>query len=1022
MLYFEKALTNTEQFMKKNILFFLLCLVSAYSYGQTITGVVTDTQGEALPGVSVTKANGTAGTTTDVSGKYTIAAQKGDILHFSFIGMVDKTITVQNESIIDVTLESDLKQLGEVVVTAFGVNKEKRTLGYSIQSIDSKDIVEGNQTNVVNTLQGKIAGVTVSNSGGAPGASSVIMIRGGTSLTGNNQPLIIVDGIPIDNSTSSSLEVASINRASDLNPQDIESMTVLKGPAAAALYGIQAASGAVVITTKKGKAGKVTVSYNGIVSSNSVMGTPEIQNQYGMGEQILDAAGNITYNTESPYSWGPKINGGKTYDHLKEFYQNATSFNNNVSVSGGTDKSKTYFSLGNVTNNGVIPTTSYNKTSFRLTNNTKVNDRLNVGATANYLKTDINSTRQGNATGGSYSALLSYPVNVDILDYLNEDGSQKQFYPDQSFDNPYYSNEYNPANNNLNRFMGIINLDYNMFKGFNLAYKFAADVYDQHNTSLTSEGSLVESRKGGAISQYERLSKRYTSNLIATYYADLSPDWNLNLLAGNTVEALNTKTDYLSGVNFVAPGIHNISNILKEDQSITETLSRRRGVAAFGEVKFGFKNALFINVTGRNDWSSTLPAAKRSFFYPSAGVAAVLTDLLNMNTDGALSFLKLRATYAQVGKDAPIGQLESYLSTNINGLASNGYTWNGVDVGNPSLEPEFTNSFEVGAEAKFFSNRVGVDLTYYTTKSDNQILTDIRVPPTAGTFYATLNGGAITNKGFEALVTIDALPSSSKLKWNTTLNFAHNESKVLELPGQIQEVYLSDSWTFLNSAAGAGILNGSLFALRGKRAVKDDNGNVIINPTGYPSLTDETYTDIDRQADFTLGITNSFNYKNFALSFLFDISVGNTVYNSTAAALAYYGVGAQTLDRGETTVIPGVMADGTPNTIAVTKDQNYYQSYYALLSDNFVEDGSFGRMRYINLSYQFDQKLFNNTPISGVQLFVTARNLFTITNYSGVDPEINAFGGGVLGAGSIGIDNLTTPNVKGFDAGLKVNF
>lgn len=1009
--------------MKRFVLIISILSISISSFGQLIKGKVTDLAGEALPGVSVKLEKSVSGTLTDISGNYEIAAKRGDVLTFTFVGMLKKSVTVGSESVLNVQLEEDVAQLGEVVVTAFGVNKEKRTLGYSIQGIDSKEITDGNQNNVINTLQGKIAGVSVTNSGGAPGASSVIMIRGGTSLTGSNQPLIIVDGIPIDNSTDVSSEISNINRASDINPQDIENITVLKGPAAAALYGIQAASGAVVITTKKGKAGKISINYNGSISTNKVLGIPDIQREYGQGEQIVGADGSITYNPESSLSWGERITSEvKTYNHLDEFYKTGFSYNNNISISGGTEKSRTFMSIGNLENKGVIPTTSYKKTSFRLSNNTKINEKLNVGATANYIVTDIKSTRQGSATGGSYNSLLAYPANVDIFDYLNADGTQKKFYADQQFDNPYWSNEHNPVTNDLNRFMGILNADYTIIDGLNLAYKFGVDFFDQHSRSLTSEGSLVENRQNGAISQYERISKRYTSNLIATYNVDLNSDFNLNVMAGHTAEFYNLRTDYLSGIGFVAPGIHNISNILRENQNITERISRRRGVALFGEAKLGYKDALFLNVTGRNDWSSTLPASQRSFFYPSVGVSAVLSSLLNMNTDGALSYLKVRSTFAQVGKDAPIGQLESYLATNINDFASDGYAWNGVDVGNPSLEPEFTNSFEIGAEARFFKNRLSLDVTYYNTVSDNQILIDIRVPPTTGTFYATLNGGSIKNQGVEALLNVRPLANSSKLEWNAILNFAANNSKVTELPGQIKEVYLSDSWTFLNSAAGAGVLDGSLFALRGKRVVRDANGNIIIGSTGYPTLTDQTYTDIDRQPDFTLGITNSFRYKNWGLSFLFDMSIGNTVYNSTASALAYYGVGKQTLDRGATDVITGVFADGSATTSELTKNQYYYQNYYSLLSDNFVEDGSYGRMRYVNLSYQFGKNILGNLPIRDIELYLTARNLFTITKYSGVDPEINAFGAGVVGAGSVGIDNLTTPNVKGFDFGIKVNF
>ncbi|WP_341221484.1 SusC/RagA family TonB-linked outer membrane protein [Polaribacter atrinae] len=987
-----------------------------------VKGKVTDNTGE-LPGVSVLIKGTKKGTSTDFDGMFSIKAEKGATIVFTSLGYKRKEVKV-NSATLNVTLEEDTNVLNEVVVTSFGVKRQKKSLGYAAQALKSEELLEGNQNNMVNTLQGKVSGVTVTSSGGAPGSSSVIMIRGGTSITGNNQPLMIVDGLPIDNSTDSSSEVASTNRASDLNPEDIESITVLKGPAAAALYGIQAAEGAVIITTKRGKEGVSKVFVSSSLSVDNVMGTPDIQQKYGQGEQIVQTDGSINYNLESPLSWGEAISPGtKTYNHIKDFYKTGITQNYFTSYTGGNAKGNTYFSIGNLDNQGIIPTTSYNKTTFRINQNSKISEKLTLSVLGNYVRTNITSTRQGNATGGSITSLLNYPSNVNVNDYIDADGAQKGFYTGQQSDNVYWSLENSPNTNELNRFIGSIGLDYAINENINLSYKFGADIYDQHSRRITANGSLNESREEGYISQYERLYKKYTSNFIATYSKKLSEKFELNLLAGNTIEDSNVRTDYLTGDGFLAPGIYNISNVSSENQTILERISRKRNIGVFGEVKLGYKEALFLNVTGRNDWSSTLPSKSRSFFYPSVGASAVLTDLFDIKSEGnGLNYLKLRSTWAQVGKDAPIGQLESYLVTQINGLGSTGYAYNGVDVGNAALEPEFTNSWEFGFDSNFLNNRLSFNATYYKSISDNQILSDIRVPPTAGTFYATLNGGEIENKGIEALLSVKLMPNTSEFQWDMNFNFGSNVTTVIDLPGELNEVYLSDSWTFLNSAAGAGVLDASLFSLRGKRAIKNENGEVLIGTDGYPTLTDETYADVDRQPDFTLGISSTLRYKNFGLSFLLDIVEGNTVYNATASALAYYGVGTSTLDRGATTIIPGIKADGTANDISVTKNQEYYQNYYALNSENFVEDGSYTRLRYVSLNYKLSKKLLDRLPISNLEFSLTGRNLLTITNYSGVDPEINAFGGGVPGAGSVGVDNLGTPNTKGFDLGLKLTF
>ncbi|MCL6217068.1 SusC/RagA family TonB-linked outer membrane protein [Zunongwangia pacifica] len=1018
------------QFKKPFLLLFLLFSIQIWAQDKEISGTVVDEDQIPLPGVNVRVKDSNMGTVTDFDGNFSLSIPDTDgvVIVFSSIGFTTQEIAVGNKTSFTISMEVDTESLNEVVVTSFGIERQKKALGYAVQEISSDEVLEGNKQNVVSGLQGKVSGVTIGNSGGAPGSSSVILIRGGTSITGDNQPLFVVDGIPIDNSTGSSLTVASINRAADLNPEDIESISVLKGPAAAALYGIQAAGGAVIITTKKGKAGSSTISYSGTFSVDNVLGTPDIQQKYGQGKQNLGPEG-FSYIEQSEFSFGSEVSSGtQTYDHIKDFYQTAITQNHNVSYSGGTEKSTMYLSIGDLSQEGVIDGTSYDKTSFKINTSSQINDKLTVGASANYIVSEIESTRQGNASGSSYGSLLSYPINIDIHDYYNEDGSQKMFYNDQTFDNPYWSLENSPNDNKVNRLLGIVNASYDFLNGFNISYKLGTDYFREFSKQVIGTGSLIENRAEGYISQFERENRRTTSNLIISYAKDITDDFSVDALVGNMVEDLKVHTVYTYGDGFMAPGIYSIGNVSKENQSILEIIRRRRAVGVFGEVKFAWKDALFLNFTGRNDWSSTLPKEDRSFFYPSIGTSAVLTDLLSqggndITSDNGLSYLKLRATWAQAGKDAPIGKLESFLGTNINSLASSAYTYNGVDIGNPELEPEFTDSYEIGFDSRFFKNRIGLDMSFYYMKSKNQILNDIRVPPSAGTFYTTLNGGSIENKGIEALLTAKLFSRESDFQWDMTYNLGVNKSDVKQLPGQLDNVYLSDSWTFSNTAAGAAILGGSLFGLRGDKPVRNENGELVIGANGIPEFETVIFEDVNRLPEWTLGITNNLSYKNFNLSFLLDIVQGQDAYNATKSALTYYGLAENTLNRtgNNLRVIEGVYADGSPNTTEIT-DQQYFQNYYSQNAENFIEDASFARLRYVTLAYDLPTVFLDKFNIVSAQLSVTGRNLFTITDYSGVDPEVNTYGAGIQGAGSMGIDNLGTPNTRGFDVGLRFKF
>ena len=1007
-------------------MFMVFIVQSLFAQSITVKGVVKSSEdGLPMPGVGIVSIkNASTGSVTDFDGNYEIKAAMNSVLVFSHVGFSTQKVVVTS-NVINVTLIAG-ESLNEVVITALGIKKERKSLGYAVQAVQAEDLLEGNQSSMVNGLQGKVSGVTIVNSGGSPGSSAIIMIRGGSSITGNNQPLFIVDGLPIDNSTSSSLEVASSNRASDINPDDIESISVLKGPAAAALYGIQAAEGAVIITTKKGKAGASVVTYSGSVSVDHILGTPNVQTLYGQGKQTVTTTG-TTIDTDSPLSWGNSTAGAPIFNNIDDFFETAITTNHTVSYSGGSEKSSVYFSIGDISQEGAIESTSYDKTSFRINASSEINKNLTVGMSANYITTKTNSTKQGNVSGSSFLSLLGYPANVNATDYLNADKSQQSYFLDQQFDNPYWSIENSPNTDEVNRLMGVVNLNYKFLENFNFTYKLGIDNYTQFNKKITGDGSLAENREDGYISQFESDHKILNSNLMLSFQKNITDNFSVDAMVGNAVEELDRRTTYTKGDGFQAPGIYSIGNVKIEDQSINELITRKRTVGVFGELKLGWQNALFLTATGRNDWSSTLPKDKRSFFYPSVGMSAVVSDLFkkagkDITSSNGLTYLQLRSTWARVGKDAPIGALESSLSTNINPLASSAYTYNGVDVGNPNLEPEFTNSFEIGLDARFFESRIGLDLTYYTSTSDNQILKDIRVPPTTGTFYATLNGGSIINKGIEALLSIKALPKSSKFQWDVDFNFGMNESKVNELPGFLNEVYLSDSWTFNSTAAGAAILDGSLFGLRGYRPQKNTNGDVVINANGLPTLAVETYNDVTRMPDWTLGISNAFSYKDFRLSFLLDIVQGVDVYNATESALVYYGLSTKTTNRNETIVLPGVTANGAANTVPVKMDQAFYQNYYYKNTENFIEDGSFTRLRYVTFTYKLPAEILEKSVFSSIEVYATGRNLVTITNYSGVDPEVNTFGAGISGAGSMSIDNLGTPNMKGVDLGLKVRF
>lgn len=1026
--------------MKRTLLFcmLLLCIMRVSAQTRTITGTVQSSENNVpLPNVSVTVKGSTKGAITGENGNYSIQAAAGQTLEYKFLGYQIVERVVGRENVINIVLTpTDANDMGDVVVTAMGIQRQRKALGYSVQEIKSDEILKNKNPNIINSLNGKIAGVNITNASGAPGASASIVIRGGTSLERDNQPLFVIDGMPMDNSTgqgdnsafdgSTNISTTNSNRAMDLNPEDIESISVLKGPAAAALYGLRAAAGAIVITTKKGKQGSVTVNLSSRFGTNWVNRLPQQQSIYKQGSYY-----NGTFTDQTTRSWGDKFQSGETiYDNLGNFFETAHAYDNSLAVSGGSATGNFYLSASNLYQTGIVPTTNFKRTTLRFNGEQKAGI-FTFGVNASYSSSSSRKTLTGSGLWGSQGSgymesIVAWPRNDDMKNWLNPEGTKRRLLPDLELDadvdNPYWIINRNPQNDKTNRIIGNVYTTAKITSWLDATYRLGIDQYLTEFSSFIAPGSSVKiAWQNGMLSETDRNYNYLNSTFMLNFHKNFS-NWETSLMVGTTSEDTYFKSNSMRAENFTIPTFTSVNNAEHQNQYLNQSITRKRLMGAYGDLRIGYKNYLFLTATGRNDWSSTLPIANRSFFYPSFSASFVFSELLPKSD--VFSFGKIRGSWAKVGKDAPAYQTNTYVfgpELTIGGGYRNSWT-----RGNNLLKPETTTSTEFGTELRFLKSRLGLDFTYYVNRSFDQILQP-RVSNATGYILSYVNTGTIENKGIEILINANPVKTTN-FNWTSIINLSHNKGVVKELPGALPILYVTD--VQVGNAKAASFNGGYFMGLSGSKWQTDSLGNLLLDwNTGYPLTSSLTTTLVgNREPDFIGGWNNVFTYKNWELSCLFDFRKGGDVYNGTEYLLTAYGLSKRTENRGETITMKGKSLNPATKLYEdverqVVANEKYYRDIYLNNAPFFIEDVNWVRLRSLSLAYTLPASLVHKTGfVKSASITATGNNLLLLTNYSGMDPETSAAGAGVVGSGSVGIDYAGVPNTAGFSIGLNVRF
>jgi TonB-linked SusC/RagA family outer membrane protein len=1017
----------------------LLLHLAVSAQMRTINGtILSDEDGKPIPGVTVANRQTKHSTQTNASGAYSIEAEPGQQLVFSFVGFGTRTITVSaDQTSVSARLSRSEKELDQVVVTALGIRRSKRALGYSANDVSGTDLAQTQRDNFVNALAGRVPGVTISGTSGMPGSSTSIQLRGVNSLSGSNQPLFVIDGLPVNNQTFNANTMVSqtenrtidfSNRISDLNPADIESLTILKGPEAAALYGIDAANGAIVITTRKGKSGKGSINYEYNYGIEKIGNLPEVPTVYQRG------ANGIVNNNVLGY-FGPKYpEGTQLYDNINNFFQTGRVNRHNISFEGGNSGFTYRLSGGYSSREGVVPSTKYDRLNISLSGTAQLFPKLRAETNLQYINTKNQKVSKG--ANSFYLSLLAFPQDQDMQAYLKPNGTRNRFTTlSTELENPFFDVNKNKLADNGNRVISNVAFIADPFKWLSMTARLGVDVANNEYTVLYHPES---NRAGGNTNGSINVANQNNRIVTLTYFAEARKNFfkdrlKTTLRAGSAVYDYNDKNYAQYGENFLEPDFNSINNTTITTQRSKQTFIQKRVIGAFGDFNINYNNTAYLTVTGRNDWSSTLPPESNSFFYPSVSGSFVFTELLkNSNITNYLTMGRIRGSVAQVGKDA-----RPYVTTPAlvaQGTTGGGYGYD-VTAPNPYLRPEKVTSREIGAELQFFKNRFSIDVSYYKSKSVNQIINDFRPSYATGYVLKVSNAGELENWGTELLVRGTPIQKKN-FTWDASVNYTKTGSRLNKLPEGVSEFYSSDTW-FLGNVRNGARLGGSLTTLTALQEYQYNNaGQLLIDPTtGLPLKTNAPAAwpiAGDRNPDFRMGISNSLTYKNLNLNFLFDIKKGGDVFNGTGLYMYNLGLHPRSLnDRESSLIFNGVLKDGLENsghptanniTIIPYYNNTFYSS--SIIDQEFIErDVNWVRLRDISLTYRLPARLLGFTKvIKTASVGVTATDLFMWTNYTGGDPGVNGTSVATGGSGSMGMDYGNLPLPKTYNFNIRIGF
>lgn len=954
------------------------------------------------------------------------------------------TVSYAQKSKVDTAGTKDIEG---VVVTALGIKREKKAIGYSVSQVGGNDIQKSGESNIIQGLAGKVAGVQVTGTAGTPGASSRIVIRGQKSILLSSQPLIVLDGQIIDNSynnnAGSGTNIGGVddsNRAVDINPDDIENVTVLKGGAAAALYGEGARNGVIIYTSKKGKKRKgIGIDISTSIGYDMLSNMIDLQKSYAAGTNGTTYIAPAQYGADgfpitggTNQSWGPLISsvpGLKAFDNVKNFYQTGVTSNYNLSLSGGNENGNFRASFGHLDQTGIVPNTALKKTSFNVNSEYKFTEKLKAGADLLYSNTTGLRAQKGSNTAGIMLSLLRTPASYDLRDYQTEQGYNKNYF--SAYDNPFYTVYNNPYKDETNRVIFNGHINYNYSKWFNALLRAGVDTYTTHaqqNYSYSSNGNSTADGSGQVI--IDTFTKSlYNVDLVFNGIVDITDKINLNYSIGGQINSTFFNDQYTVGSTMLEINQYNLSNFTTFTPQNADSKQIKRGV--FGSLEFGFYDQFYLTATGRNDWNSALPKENMSYFYPSIAGSWIFNKTLNLPSWVNLG--KIRGAYAiSYASPTPYNIITPYVTpyfydtfgpqlyTPYNGVGAYGHS---TTLRNPNLKAEQNKEFELGLELELF-NRLHFNASAYKSTNYDLLIT---LPIAGSTGYSNYytNGPTVENKGIEVSLGYDIFKNEN-FGWNFTANWTLNRNKVTDLNG------VAD-----NSAEGSDYFSGNLTptitlgqplgVFYGSAYERDSSGNLIIGSNGLPVLAAESKLIGNPTPDWTGNFRNNLRYKNISLSFLLDIRKGGDIWDGTLARLHRLGMTQASADnRSATYIIPGVLENGNPNNIAIS-NKTYYVSYLGDGSGSANEtaiekDINWVRLRDVSLNYNFSKVLSSVSALSFVknaELSISARNLFIITNYKGIDPE-NSFAGSA--SNTLGFDYFNNPNTRSYYLTFKFGF